>query len=299
MMWRELSQPMPKALNWRDGACRDDTAPGHTVVSPDPEGRDLDDLTPPLEPPAASIPHLRSLQRSGSDLDALNRVIAAIPGQHTQTLITRIATTDDPLKLWALHLELNERGITPALRWPANANTLQTEFVAVMADLLWLGTKYPDHKPAFKGWQQLFKLTPDSDDWHTKAFFILKNTTGTQLSKQFTKGLALNSTQDHRHELMWIQTAPMYQARLELGTEQFEQIRQRLLDHAIAHPDKARIKRPDDIATGNARLYRTHVLSGSNSPEATRKNWQLLTGKALSRPLVSKRIAAIKKILEA
>jgi hypothetical protein len=222
-----------------------------------------------------------------------------MPTNDTQTLITRIATTDDPLKLWALHMELNARGIAPALRWPCNTTTPQTEFVTIMADLLWLGTAHPDHVPLFSGWKQLFKLTPDSDEWHIKAFWILSNTKGAHLSKQFTKGLALTLGQDHRHELMWIQTVPMYQARLKLRY-QFEQIRQHLLDHAIAHPDNDKTGKhcPEDIASRNARLHRTHVLAGGNSPEATRKNWQLLTGEVLSRQSVSKRLAATKKILE-
>ena len=131
----------------------------------------------------------------------------ALPINNTQTLILRLATTDDPLKLWALDLDLNKRVIAPTLRWPANLNTLQAQFITIVSDLHWLATQYPDHQPLFKAWRQLFKLTPDSDEWHSKAFWILKSMESSNLSRQGAKGLALGV--NHRKELMMFQTPSM------------------------------------------------------------------------------------------
>jgi hypothetical protein len=284
----------PEREPWRAGA----------GVLPDGEASPLEPLTPELEallddpkPPAEplhSIPHLRGLKRSAGALESLSRVILGIQSQLTQTLILRIATTGDPLKLWALHVELNKREIAPALRWPANTETRQTAFITIMADLLWLATKHPNHRPLFKAWRELSKLKPDSDEWHTKAFFALRNMENSNLSRQGAKGLALGAA--HRQELMAFPTAAMHTARLELQPVRFDEVRQCLFDHAVGHPDKSGEHNPETVAGRNAQLYRVAVLLG-HSPTAIERGWKHLTGHSPKRQVLSRRLTEIKTIV--
>jgi hypothetical protein len=242
-----------------------------------------------------AIPHIRGEKRTSGDLASLKRVLEALPTNDTQTLIVRLETTDDPLKLWGLHVELNGRGIAPALRWPANTGTTQTRFITIMADLLWTATQYPDQRPLFKGWQELFKLTPNCDEWHDKAFWILKAMRNSNLAQYGSKGLALVDAQ--RLELMMFQTPAIRTARTRLQPEKFEQIGQQLYEHAANNPDKSGARTTEAIATSRARLLRVAILTG-NSPIRIKRNWELLTGEARATQVISRQLAGIKKSLD-
>lgn len=292
---------MPDALPWRLGACLDDTAPDHTPA-PDPDdagsaGLDLDALAPPAERPAHSIPHLRSLKRPGGDLDSLNRVIEAMPASDTQTLITRIGTTDDPLKLWALHCELDRRDIEPCLRWPGNTSTAQMRYITVMADLFWFVTRYPDHEPSFKNWQRLFKETPGSEAWLDRAFYLCRfSLQQDNLSRCGSKALALSPA--HRQQMMMFPTSTMAnRQRHQLEQDRFAEAVTTIYSAAQANKFKPRACNTEVLAHRRARLWRVFVLLNS-SPEATAKAWSRLTGEAWSRQSVSKQIAIVKTALK-
>jgi hypothetical protein len=281
----------PDTLTDRAGASRKDkrTAP---ALPPDV---DLDDLGADPEP-VHSISHLLSEKGTGADLARFNRAVAAMLDQDTQTLILRIATAADPLILWELHQELDRRSVLPCLRWPANKSTDQAQLVTVLADLLWFTRRNPDHAPSFKDWARFLQLAPGSDAWHSKIYEILMRMRNSNLARQGTKALALDDTQ--RQELMMFPSSRMATARRELQPTRFAEIEAALLSHAHAHPDKDRERNdPATAATRRARLWRVSVLTG-HATTATAKYWELLTGEAIARRMIPRRIEAIKTALK-
>lgn len=289
---------MPDVLTWRDGAYRDDVTPDHT---PDPDdapavGLDLDDLAAPAEPPLRSIPRLAAEKATSTDSSRFKRLFDALATQDAQTLILRIETATDPLLLWEIHRELDRRDIEPCLRWPSNTSNAQMRHVIVMADLLWFATRHPDHEPAFKNWQRLFKLTPGTDQWLDKAFFLYLNLPQDNLSRIATKALALSPA--HRQELMSFPTATMAnRQRPQLEPDRFAEIQAAIHKAARANKYKSKTCKTDALVYRRARLWRVFVLLDS-SPEATAKAWSRLTGEALSRQTVSKQIAIVKTALK-
>ena len=113
-----------------------------------------------------SVPSLINAKSHSCDLQRFGRVVSSIGAQTTQTLIVRLQTTADALTLWVLHLELDKRDIPPCLRWPANGDTPQTEFITLLADLLWVTKRHPGHKTLFRGWRGAFSHTPAMAEWH-------------------------------------------------------------------------------------------------------------------------------------
>lgn len=282
-------------MMWRDGACLDDTAPGHTP-SVDLEDIDLDDLAAPAESPICSISRLAAEKATSIDSSRFQRLFDALATQDTQTLILRIESASDPLLLWEIHRELDGRGIEPCLRWPQNNSSAQMRLVTVMADLYWFTTRHPDHTPAFVNWQGLFKLPPGSDAWLDKAFYLWRNMPKDNLSRYGAKALALPPA--HRQVLMMFPTATMVnRQRRQLEADRFAEIRATIYSAAEANKYKSRTCKTEALANHRARLWRVFVLLDS-SPEATAKAWGRLTGETLIRQTVSKQIAIVKTALK-
>lgn len=260
-----------------------------------PPDVDLYDLGADLEP-VHSIPYLMAEKGTGADLARFHRAVAAMPDQGTQTLIVRLETQTDPLILWELHQELDRRGVPPCLRWPANKSTEQAKLITVVADLFWFAKRNPDHAPLFRDWGRFLKLAPGSDAWHSKIYEILMRMRNSNLARQGTKALALDDTQ--RLELMAFPSSKMVIARRELQPTEFSKIEEKLLSHAHAHPDKDSERNdPATAATRRARLWRVSVLTG-HATTATAKYWELLTGEAIARRMIPRRIEAIKTALK-
>jgi hypothetical protein len=289
--------PGADPLTWRDGACLEEKGKPPTSA-PLPPDVDLDDLGAGSAQ-VHSIARLTLEKGTGDDLTRFQAKVNALAGQETQILILRLETQTDPLVLWELHRELDRRGIPPAQRWPANRDTLQAEFIAVLADLFWLATRYPDQalQPVFKNWLPLFKLPPDSEAWQTKAYFFYRNLSTTNRARHATKALAL--TKGQRQQLLMFPTAPMLEKRRRyLGQDRAGAIRQALHSEAVANPYKAKASDPEKDAGGRETLWRVFVLSGYNPTETTRV-YQLITGSdGMTRQGISKRIATIKKALK-
>lgn len=290
----------PDLLTWRDGAGCKDKHPAP------PSGADdivFDDTPRPLKrPPAACLKGVDSIGRliaekaASGERARFAKMVVALRTTRTDRLILRIATTPDPLLLWALHGTLDKRGVAPCLRWPKNNSTPQTEFVTWLADVQWFTRRNPAHRAKFQGWQRLFIEAPDSAAWREKAYWIFVGMYDRQnLSSYGARGLGLDTTQ--RQPLMMFPTAAMVTARLELRLADFEQTRERLYSYSMAHPDKSGERTPEAIAGRREGLWRVFILSGK-SITATAENWRLTTDEPLTRQAALKQVNAIKAILK-
>lgn len=252
-----------------------------------PAGSD-DDL-----PPLLSVLELMAQKRTSADIDRFRGQVVAIKANDTRTLIVRVATTTDPLVLWAIHIALTARGIPPAQRWPANTTTEQHKFITWLADLHWFHKQNPDHRPKFKSWQRFMQFEPLSSHWHTFAHLAYR-----QLSHTVSYGstLALALTPAQRIDSVTLITDTTNRNRRSLQPKHFEVVRQALIDSAHAHPDLSGKLTPEASATRRAGIWRIYILTGRNKTE-TARIWQLITGEQLARQSVSVMLKKIAVIL--
>lgn len=283
-----------KELTWRDGATMEGIpAPVSKAKTPAAGAGE------PLDCEVLSIPQLIAQKVASGDLATFKTRVLALCEQDSQALIARIATTGDTLTLWFIHLTLDKRGIAPALRWPANDDSQQSEFITFAADLLWLSRRYPDHKPNYRGWARALAHQPPSPHWHAAVHRqYLFAAPRYSLAHYCSKALALAERQ--RQELMTLPTATMASERRQLQSERFTELRERLLTHAMGHRDKAGKHQPHDIANRRAALWRTYVLCGKCKATTTH-NWHLLTsattGKPITRQALAKQLVIIEGVL--
>lgn len=241
--------------------------------------------------PVASI---TALTTTGTPADRADRIrgIAGIKNADALTLVLRIAITTDPVVLWALHLRLDRLGVPPCQRWPPNVDTLQAEFVTLLADLLWLHRRLPaDHRAQYRGWRSLLAQAPRSPLWHEHALrqFRFISTRGS-IAHLCAQGLALTDAQ--RVDTMMVPTAAMRAARRHLHPAALADLGGKLLDHAMAHPDRARQHSSQAIASRRLRLWRCWVLAGE-SPSRAAAAWAALTGENLTRQRVTAIVADV------
>lgn len=256
----------------------------------------LEDLSPPAQP-VDSIARLLDRKQASGDLARWKNAITALPSTDTQTLILRAGTTADALTLWALHSQLDKRGIAPCLRWPGNMDTPQLQFVSWLADLLWFTRRNRAHRAKFRNWQRLMQGEPGSAAWLEQAYWIFKGMYGRQNVSSYTaRGLGLDP--DQRQDLLTLPTSRMVEARRKVQPTAFAEVRQVLLSHAMAHPDKAGTHTPDAIANRRALLWRTHVLTGRR-PAETARHWALLTDETTTRQVIARQLTTIQTVLAA
>jgi len=285
----------PEPLTWRDGAYLDDLEAPTVEATHDV---DLDDLAGIDGPSCHSIPHLAKEAAENSTSEVLSRFksrVLALVNNSTQTLILRIATATDPQMLWEIHLELDKRDIQPCLRWPANRDNEQMTLVTFMADMFWFTKRNQSHTAAFKGWQPLLKMTPSSEAWMTKAYWVFRSMNKGNLSRAMQRPLALTKTQCQ--QLMLSPTAAMYRKRQQLEPARFEDLRQTLCSAAQANRYKPKGQNIGKVADDRLTVWRVFLLSG-DSPTVAAKNWILLTGEPITRQAITKQIAAIKTTLK-
>ena len=281
-----------KLMTWRDGASVESSSLPATKnwrVHPPrvSEALQLDEVQP--------IPRLIANKKLSDDLIRFKDTVRALSATDTLTLIVRLATTADPLVLWAIHCNLDKREIAPALRWPANNEGPQFEFINYAADLLWFSKRNPNHQPAYRGWRGVFTNSPASQGWHAtvyRQYIYLYSRYA--LSFKTAKGLALDEAQ--RQDLMLLKTNAMQADRRQLDPDRFAALRERLLSLAIDRPDKAGLHRPDTVANRRAALWRVIILSGRKKSTTTR-NWQRLTNETLTRQAVANQLAIVADAL--
>jgi hypothetical protein len=241
-----------------------------------------------------SVPRLVADKRDYGDPEAFRRAVKAMRETDTRTLVVRIATTGDPLLLWAIHIVLDGRGVAPALRWPANDASPQGEYLTWLADMFWFAKRNHGHKPSYRGWQGLFTHPTASLKWHATAYrqylFVAARYS---IAHWCSKGIGL--TEPQRSQLLTLPTNAMQSDRRQLCPERFEALQDRIASYAMQHPDRSRRHSPHAVANRRALLWRVFVLSARNHT-ATAMNWQLLTGESLSRQAVSKQIAMVAEM---
>jgi hypothetical protein len=250
-------------------------------------------LAPFSSPAVVSVPMLLA-----SPVDRARRrvLIANIPAASTETLILRLATTEDPMVLWALHLALDNRDVPPCLRWPRNDSTEQAEFITLLADLLWLCRRLPPgHAAKYRGWRRLFDHSPNSTAWHASAHrqYLFISARGS-LSHWCAEGM--NLADGDRANLMMLPTSAMRTARQRLQPAALADVEAKLIEEAQRHPDKSGTHPPHAIATRRLRMWRLFVLSGE-LPTLTARRWSLLTGETLTRQAIAKQAGVVVDLI--
>lgn len=242
------------------------------------------------------IPALIAERRLQEGSERLRGSIVRLSEAQTTALIRRLATTLEPLMLWALHIELDRRNICPCLRWPARDDTSQHHFITWLADMFWFTKRHPSHEPRFRGWKNLMANRPGSATWHAIAArqFFYANTKYS-LAHWSANGLGLSDEQ--RQELMTLPTTAIGAARRTLRRDEASARHDAFLTHALTHPDRSGRYSAEAVANRRDDLYRTWVLSGK-SPTLTATNWAALTGKRISRQAVSTQISLMIEILD-
>lgn len=243
-----------------------------------------------------AVPELIGEKRGDASLPYFRELVRALPSADSRTLIVRLETTTDPLLLWAMHCELDRRGIPPCLRWPSCEASQQAEFLTWLADILWFCKRNTHHRPPFRGWQGLFKHLPASTQWHKTAHRqYLFVSSRYSLAHWCAKGLAL--AESDRQQLMMHPTNAMRAERRQLQPEKFAAIRERVVAAAMAKPDRAARHDPGAVADRRLALWRVFVLLGRNQT-ATANYWELLTGNTLTRQAVSKQLGMVRDVLD-
>lgn len=234
-----------------------------------------------------SIPVLRrSREAHTASWRAFQDAAKALNTSGTATLIARIESTDDPLVLSEIHLELDRREIPPALRYPKNVISPQMEFVTWLADVHWLTRRRPQHKPRFEAWRRLFG--PISDSWHETARsvfeFAWRRGNG---AAYYTKGFALSD--NDRRLTMTMKTAG--QTARQRVLKQANVRRAAIASYAVANPDKSGLNRADLIARNRYLIWKTYILA-DQSDTTTARLFEQIYGDKITRQKVQKQVAA-------
>lgn len=247
-----------------------------------------------LEADVRSIPALVEAKRSAVDALRFRTQVRDLANWATVDLLPRLETTQDPLMLWAVHLELERRDIPPCLRIPSHSLGPQGDYITLAADLLWFQKRHPEHQAVFRGWRDVLRASLCSLQWHQHVYrqFLYNYPRG--LSYMAAKGLGLIEAQ--RQQLLSVPTSRMARERAGVQGEAFERLIDQLHQHALAHPDRAGKHTPQAVALRRARLLRCHVMSGRR-PTLTADYWQRLTGERMSRQAVGAHIEATRLVL--
>lgn len=244
-----------------------------------------------LEADVRSVPALVEAKRSAVDALRFRTQVREMANWTTVDLLPRLETTQDPLMLWALHLELERRDIPPCLRIPMHSLGPQGDYITLVADLLWFQKRNPKHQAVFRGWRDVLRARLCSAQWHQHVYrqFLYNYPRG--LSYMAAKGLGLMEAQ--RQQLLSMPTSRMARERMGVQGDAFARLIDKLQQHALAHPDRAGKHPPHVVALRRARLLRCHVMSGS-SPTLTAEYWRRMTGEKLSRQAISAHVESAR-----
>lgn len=245
------------------------------------------------------VPVLRREPAWGSELRIVSELpalpyqaeaLASIPGESTKRLLMRVETTDKPAVLWALHAELDDRGIPPCVRPAQRIGTEQAAFITTLADLLWIARRHPGHAPLKKRMSRITRGEPNTDVWHRAALWAHQESRG----KPYTLAKWLGFTDAQRAQTATMPAKAQSNERRALP-DQLEAIYEALLDHALDHPDKSGRVRPDDVAKRRTKLVRLFVLLGRSVP-ALHEHLQAVEGIKTSVQATRNQIDAIATI---
>lgn len=243
-----------------------------------------------------SVPLLASRRSDETELLRFRDAVQAIRYAKSTALVLRLFTVSDPLLLWAIHLELDRREVAPCIRWPANEATLQADFITWLADVLWFSKRYPLHRAPYKGTRDLLAKLPATKMWHHHAH---RQFTYASRRASFSNFCAdgLGLTDAHRQELMTMPTRSMRASRRIIQEREFNALHEKLYSHAIAHPDRAGQRTPEQVSLRRSQLFRTFVLAGGSSI-TTARYWTALTGEVVSRQAIAKQVDLVRTIAD-
>mgnify|MGYP002073740100 CR=1 FL=1 len=200
---------------------------------------------------------------------SFSEAVRGLPATATTSLIVHLGPTIDPLLLWARHLELDQRGIAPCLRWPqADDAAPQLAFVTWLADVHWLAKRWPTHATAYARWRNLFRYMPATEQWHRTARWVYRPH---KHHHYYAKGLGLSDEQ--RQPLMTMQTNAMRSDRNIL--KRLPDLRDAIRAYAEERPDKSSRRSPAELAERRARILRLYLLAGRSQVAAVRYLEQL------------------------
>lgn len=235
----------------------------------------------PQSPRILSVPELMQAAHQSPHRAQIRASVEAMRSEGTSGLLDRIKTLRDPLILWATHLALDQRhGVPPCLRGTPVGVGDQFDFITWLADVFWLAQRHRDHQTAHQRWQGLFRYPPASPEWHRSARWVYGQ--GGRRGGHFSAS-ALGLSQAQRLSLMSMPTQRMVGNRQQLAA--MGRHEQRLMEHAIDHPDKAGLVTPTAVTTHRMTVVRVYLLANRNKSMAARF-FELLTQRRMSRQVL-------------
>lgn len=213
----------------------------------------------------------------------LARALGSITGQPTPTLLLRLQTVEHPLLAWALHMQLDARDVPPCLRSWMPERSRQSAFITTLADLMWLATRHPGHKP-YQRMAGVFKHPVRDERWHRAALWAYRQCRG----RPWQLAGRLNLTDAMRCHTLTMTTGAQTADRKRLR-KQLQSLTEAIAEHGRQHPDKSGQTAPDAVAARRALLVSTFVLLGRNQTETIaclqRTNDLLISRQVLVRQL--------------
>lgn len=213
-----------------------------------------------------SVPDLKDAERAAAQRDAyasrmlVQKPLASIKKQTAKELVLGVAPTSQSLVLWALHAELDARGVPPCLRQPAQELTEQNRFLTTLGDLLWIAKRNAGHQPFMARHRDVFAAPMHSDRWHRAALYAYQAAAG--LPHMVARNLAL--TDEQRRETLTLATKEQQAPRKALEKREAD-MRDELVTYALDHPDRAANRTPEKLADHRMTMVRTFVMLGRDS----------------------------------
>ena len=197
-----------------------------------------------------SVHDLIASRKAAGGIGHLQVSISGLRSTSIQSLLTTVASTEDPLILWAAHLEATKRGIPPCLRGPKRDGSPQLLFFTWLADALWLAKNFPGYMPLRNKWANLFVYPTRSEKWQKTALWIFRS--GHQVGFHHSKGLGLSD--DQMQPLLTMQNNRMRQDRTLIT--KLPSLRERMKLDATNRPDKSGARTAEQISGRRAEILR-------------------------------------------
>jgi hypothetical protein len=220
----------------------------------------------------------------------LRKALRSIRDQNIKTLQARLATTDDLLTMWALHREMDKRGVPPCLRARAPTRPAQYAFLETLADVLWVARRTQDHPVLHGRLRGVFRYSPASDQWHKSALWMYRQCMG----KSHLIALRLALTDEERLLTQTMPTRAQFRDRRRLHV-QLPEINEQLQERAQMYPDKSGVHSAVMIGDRRAELLRVYVLVGRDK-SATVRYLRIIDGPDISRQSLARQLDAIAMV---
>lgn len=232
------------------------------------------------------------LEKRADPTLALFRAMAVtMQGDTAIGLIARMQRTNDPLTLYLIHLILNNRGISPCLRWPARLDHPQLMYLNWLADVLWVAQKHPNHQPLYSRWKGLFVSAPLSAAWHKTAHWAYGSKSAGCFGQghYFAKGLGLSD--EWRQDLMTMPTSKMRANRQLIA--RLPEFKAAMLEYAYDRPDKSGAQTPERVSERREQIMRGYLLSGRSKVNGCAYH-AALHGEHISRQAYTRQLQTIE-----